>query len=155
MWTSSSQSAASQWSVIGQSVSSKSVNQQQVSSNRTFKFGTALKLGLGLRRTGLMTRPMYSICQSLSRTTHKIYGKCTAAILVFLKLPAELSINSNWLLRFVLLYVINFIGWRVYSCLVKFSGCTFFKQLNYHWPTTREIKACDKYYTWDGLINGD
>ena len=75
---------------------------------------------------------MYSICQSLSCTTHKIYGKCTAAILVFFKLPAELSINSNWLLRFLLLYVINFIGWRVYSCLVNSSGCIFFKQLIYH-----------------------
>ena len=30
----------------------------------------------------------------------------------------KLSINSNWLLVFILLSVINFIGWRVYSCLV-------------------------------------
>ena len=94
---------------------------------------------------------MNSICQSLSSTTHKIYGKCTAAILVYLKLPAELSINSYWLLKFVLLSVINFIGWRVYSCLVKFFGCIFFKQLIYHLPTTREINAFDVYYTWEGL----
>ena len=30
----------------------------------------------------------------------------------------KLSINSNWLLVFILLSVINFIGWKVYSCLV-------------------------------------
>ena len=30
----------------------------------------------------------------------------------------KLSINSNWLLVFILLSVIIFIGWRVYSCLV-------------------------------------
>ena len=97
---------------------------------------------------------VYSICQSLSHTTHKIYGKCTAAILVYLKLPAELSINSYWLLKFVLLSVINFIGWRVYSCLVKFFGCIFFKQLIYHLPTTREINAFDVYYTCSkGLVS--
>ena len=96
--------------------------------------------------------PMNSICQSLSHTTHKIYGKCTAAILFYLKLPAELSINSYWLLKFVLLSVINFIGWRVYRCLVKFFGCIFFKQLIYHLPTTREIKACDVYYTCRTIV---
>ena len=30
----------------------------------------------------------------------------------------KLSINSNWLFVFILLSVIIFIGWRVYSCLV-------------------------------------
>ena len=30
----------------------------------------------------------------------------------------KLSINSNWLLEFTLLSVINFIGCEVYSCLV-------------------------------------
>ena len=39
----------------------------------------------------------------------------------------KLSINSNWLLVFILLSVIIFIGWRVYSCLVLWLGCILFQ----------------------------
>ena len=39
----------------------------------------------------------------------------------------KLSINSNWLLVFILLSVINFIGWRVYSCLVHWLGGIHFE----------------------------
>ena len=39
----------------------------------------------------------------------------------------KLSINSNWLLVFILLSVIIFIGWRVYSCFVHRLGCILFQ----------------------------
>ena len=43
----------------------------------------------------------------------------------FLKLAGhvtKLSKTSNWLITFVLLSANNFIGWRVYSCLVNSFG---------------------------------
>ena len=87
----------------------KIVYLDQVLFRRVMNLVTAGKVS-GISKVALPTKSMESGQQPFYFTGMfllKLSGHVT-----------KLSINSYWLLVFILLSVINFIGWKVYSCLV-------------------------------------